>query len=118
MLAVIPVLVVGAACGDDPYGTGGEACIPTGSRVCMRSSNTFDPVTLQVAPGTIVTWRNASGVTHTVTSNPGETEIFDQTVGPGGTFTHQFDQFADVDYHCEIHGSPTTGMRGTILVKQ
>lgn len=116
-LAVVGAVVVGAACGNDVYGTGGGGCIPVGARVCMEKL-AFDPATLQVAPGTVVTWQNGDGVSHTVTSNPGETETFNATVPPSGAFTYQFNAFNDVDYHCTIHGSPTTGMRGRILVKQ
>lgn len=115
--ALIGAVVAGAACQGDVYGTAGGGCIPTATRVCMENSQ-FDPPLLEVAPGTIVTWRNGDGYNHTVTNNPGETEVFNETVPPGGAFTYQFNALDDVDYHCTIHGSATTGMRGRILVKQ
>ncbi|MGH7567559.1 MAG: cupredoxin domain-containing protein [Gemmatimonadales bacterium] len=103
-----------AACGDD-YGTNGGGCQPTSSQVCMGLS-TFNPTTRNVTAGTTVEWVNGSGVGHTVTNNPGSGETFNQAVGAGGTFTHQFNTPGTYQYHCMIHGTPTTGMRGTIQV--
>lgn len=115
--ALIGTVVAGAACQGDVYGTAGGGCIPTATRVCMENS-AFDPPTLQVAPGTVVTWRNGDGVNHTVTSNQGEVEMFDQTVRPGESFTYQFDSFDTIDYYCRNHGAPLSGMHGRITVKQ
>jgi plastocyanin len=108
------LLAMSAACSED-YGTGGGGCTPTASQVCMTGS-AFNPTTRTVTAGTTVTWRNGDGVTHTVTNNPGSAETFNQTVNAGGTFARAFNTPGTFAYHCTIHGSPTSGMRGTIVV--
>jgi plastocyanin len=68
----------------------------------------FEPVDLQVAPGTEVTWTNDDPTPHTVTADSGE---FDSgTLDAGATFAVAVD--GSVTYFCEIH--PT--MKGTITV--
>ncbi len=111
---IAALLVVGVACSED-YGTGGGGCTPTASQVCM-SGSAFNPTTRTVTAGTTVTWRNGDGVTHTVTNNPGSAEAFNQTVNAGGTFARAFNSAGTFAYHCTIHGTPTSGMRGTIVV--
>jgi len=109
------LLVVTATCSED-YGSGsGGGCTPTATQVCMTGS-AFNPTTRTVTPGTTVTWRNGGGVTHTVTSSPGSAETFNQSVGGGATFARAFPTAGTFNYHCTIHGTPTTGMRGTIVV--
>ncbi len=114
--AIMAVLAgVGVACGED-YGTGGGGgCTPTATQVCMTGS-AFNPTSRTVTAGTTVTWRNGDAVTHTVTSSPGSAEAFNQSVSGGATFARAFPTAGTFNYHCTIHGAPTTGMRGTIVV--
>lgn len=112
---LIGAAVLAAACGGDDYGTNPGGCQPTASQVCLGNS-TFNPTTRTVTAGTTVQWVNGSQLGHTVTNNPGSGETFNQAVGGGGTFTHQFSTPGTYAYYCTIHGSPTTGMRGTIQV--
>ncbi|MGH9261564.1 MAG: cupredoxin domain-containing protein [Acidimicrobiales bacterium] len=113
-LLALAIGSVGVACSED-YGSGSGGCTPSATEVCMTGS-TFNPATRTVSASTTVTWRNGGGVTHTVTSNPGSGETFDQTVNNGGPFARAFNSPGTFSYHCMIHGSPTTGMRGTIVV--
>jgi large repetitive protein len=116
-LAAIGAVVVVGGCGSDPYGTNGGACTPTASQVCM-GNRTFSPTTRTVSAGVTVTWLNGSGVAHTVTNSPGSGETFDQTVGVGsGVFSHEFNTPGPYEYYCKNHGTPSTGMRGTIVVQ-
>lgn len=109
--SLLVIAVVGAlpACGDDSSGPG--ACTPSATQICMSGSS-FIPSTLSVAAGATVTWRNESGISHTVTSDPGATEAFDEPVGDGDTFVRQFNTAGSYPYHCEIH----PGMDGTLTV--
>lgn len=121
-LALVGMLI---GCGGSDYsngtgtgpGTGPEpTCTPTATRVCMTAS-TFDPTTLTVSAGTRVTWQNGSSTGHTVTSNPGSGETFDESVGGNSSFSFTFNTAGTYGYHCRIHGSPTSGMHGTIIVQ-
>ena len=38
-------------------------------------------------------------------------------VAPPKTFSHSFNTPGTYLYFCSVHGSPTTGMRGTIVVQ-
>jgi nitrite reductase (NO-forming)/hydroxylamine reductase len=70
----------------------------------------FQPHTLVIATGATVTWQNDDAVTHTVTSGEG---WFDSgQLAAGQSFTHQFDQPGNFQYHCENH----TSMEGVVVV--
>ena len=71
----------------------------------------FDPPTLEVSPGTEVTWTNQDPADHTVTARDGS---FDSgPFGQGDTFSFTADEPGRVAYFCAIH--PT--MEGTIIVR-
>jgi plastocyanin len=112
------VLAVLAACGSNSiYGGGG--CTPTATEVCMVGT-TFTPGNRTVAAGTTVTWRNGSGISHTVTSATGSGDTYDSgSVPDGSSFSHQFMTPGTYPYYCQFHGvngTPPTGMHGTITV--
>jgi plastocyanin len=63
----------------------------------------FDPGSLEIAPGTTVTFVNAGAKPHTATGDAGE---FDTgTIQPGGSASITFDGAGTFAYHCEIHPS-------------
>ena len=97
------------ACSDDSSGP--SNCTPSATQICLTSSS-FNPSTLTVGVGTTVTWRNGSGIAHTVTSDAGATESFDSDVSGSGTFTRPFNAAGSYPYHCELH----SGMTGTLTV--
>src|SRR5688572_24819874 len=109
----------GGGCDTTPSG-GGGGCTPSATRVCMSGSQ-FVPLTLTVAPGVEVTWTNADGRNHTVTSATGSTETFEsQNIPDGGTFHWTFNDLGTYRYFCRFHsagGAAPTGMAGTITVK-
>jgi plastocyanin len=113
---VVALAAAVAGCGGSDYGTApGATCTPTATRICMTAS-TFNPTTLTVSAGTEVTWLNGSSLAHTVTSSPSSTEVFDYNVGVGGSVSRTFNTAGTYEYYCELHGTPTDGMRGTITV--
>ena len=78
----------------------------------QRSSNTtatiqnfeFRPTPLTISSGTTVTWTNMDSVDHTVTSDPGSSEVFDSgNIAPGATYSHTFNNAGTFNYHCTIH---------------
>ncbi|HEX6434906.1 MAG TPA: plastocyanin/azurin family copper-binding protein [Gemmatimonadales bacterium] len=82
------------------------------------SNNSFGPPALTVAAGTTVIWQWAStAVGHNVTP------VGTEPPGSGGlssapdSYQHTFNTPGTYIYYCEAHGSPTTGMRGTITVQ-
>jgi plastocyanin len=84
------------------------------------SNNNFSPASLTVAAGTVVTWQWApTAVGHNVAPAPSATE----PPRSGGlqsapnSYVHQFNTPGTYIYFCEAHGTPTSGMRGTITVQ-
>lgn len=70
----------------------------------------FQPSYIVVAPGTTVSWYNADGAPHTVTSDVG---AFDSgTIGSGGGYSLTFSTPSTYTYHCAIHPM----MTGTVVV--
>ena len=106
----LAALLAVAACGDDDAGQGPEQ--PAEGDVLVRN-DFFDPDELEVAPGATVVWAwSSEGRTHNVTFSDGEesgdrsSETYERTFADPGTYP----------YHCTIHGSPTSGMRGVVTV--
>lgn len=86
---------------------------------------TFNPATVTVNVGDTVRWTNDGGF-HNVRANDGSFRCAlgcDDTGGDGGasgaiwSFSRTFNQAGTVGYHCEEHGTSTTGMRGTVIVQ-
>src|SRR5439155_15724566 len=75
-------------------------------------TTTFSPASVTIKPGSTVTWTLSAG-SHTVTC-----ESFNSgTMSTDGqTFTHTFNTAGSFGYYCSFHGTPTTGMRGTVVV--
>jgi plastocyanin len=79
--------------------------------------NRFEPANVTIPIGTTVTWRWIGGF-HDVTS--GGQPAFTSSGAPvsaPNTFSFRFSNPGTYLYFCSVHGSPTAGMRGTIVVQ-
>jgi plastocyanin len=117
---VASVAAIGAAAtsSDDGGGSdvattepGGSTIAPTGSATVEIRDFAFNPAELTVQPGTVVTWTNGDGETHTVESEDGTFSSGD--VDSGATFSFTFNEPGTFPYICSIH----TSMHGTIVVE-
>jgi plastocyanin len=107
LLTATALAAVLVACSD----SGGPG---TQSDIEVRD-NAFSPSALTADAGTTLTWEWTGGSPHNVT-----------WVGPGapaasatqtaGTYQRTFDAAGVYDYYCTIHGTPTSGMRGSVTV--
>ncbi|MCS6902922.1 MAG: cupredoxin family copper-binding protein, partial [Candidatus Bipolaricaulota bacterium] len=71
---------------NDPYGYG---------------TASFNPATVNITPGTTVTWVNEDSIAHTVTSRDG---LFDSpTLSRGQRFSYKFDRAGTYGYFCKLH---------------
>ncbi|MEX2547895.1 MAG: plastocyanin/azurin family copper-binding protein [Chloroflexota bacterium] len=111
------VLAFAAACGGSgPAATpGGPAATPapctgSGGTPVGIAGNAFNPLSISVGVGGVVTWTNADGATHTVTFNDGPDC---GRLGQGASVSRTFDTPGTFAYHCEIHAS----MRATVVVE-
>jgi len=85
----------------------------------MAFSTTFEPATVQVAPGDTVTWHYVTGYPHTVTSGDPCTSdgIFDAPLNgsnPSFTWDVPADASGDITYFCQPHCA--IGMTGVLQV--
>ena len=100
---------------DDP-GEGPPARCPSGTVKIFTSGMSFSPATVTVEAGARVCWENSDEIPHSVKSNSGAFGMpapspnhwaYTVTLNDAGTFP----------YYCEVHGSPSAGMRGTVIVQ-
>jgi plastocyanin len=71
----------------------------------------FSPVSITVAPGTTVRWKNLDGEPHTIRSV--EATFRSNALDQNDSFTFKFDKPGTYRYVCSIHPQ----MVGTIVVK-
>ncbi len=74
----------------------------------------FTPFSTNINVGDRVIWTWA-GSPHNVTST-NSAWVASPTQGPPLTFTNTFNTNGSYFYYCSIHGTPTTGMRGEVVV--
>ncbi len=70
----------------------------------------FNPATLTVTRGAMITWTNNDSVVHTVTS-PNNFNFGD--INPGKTYSRMFNIAGTYNYYCRYHPN----MKGVIIVK-
>lgn len=76
-----------------------------------KSTTPYQPLRIQVAEGTKVTWTNADSVVHTVTD---VNNNFDSNlINPGESWSYTFTKEGTYNYYCTLH----PWMRGTVEVK-
>jgi plastocyanin len=75
----------------------------------------FKPKELVVPVGTTVTWINLDIAAHTVTGNEGEydSDLF----GRNESWAWTYDAPGTYPYYCKPHGTPGSGMIGTVVVQ-
>jgi len=96
-------------------------CSPSNT-FCMTTLS-FTPTSRVVGVNAAAIWINESGVTHDIAFDTPEAAL---AVGPdAGNFqaAHQtsnhrkFAAAGNYAFHCTIHGTATSGMRGTVVVQ-
>lgn len=78
------------------------------------SGLSFSPSNVVIAPGDTVRWTNNTGITHDVTADNGS---FNSATAANFTFSQTFNNAGSVPYHCTVHGSPGSGMTGTVTIQ-
>ena len=88
-----------------------QRVIPIPSKNQITISNyAFDPATITVKRGTVITWINNDSVPHKVISDSPAFESGD--ILQGDTYSFTFSTAGTYAYHCQIHPS----MTGTVVV--
>lgn len=111
---LLAAMIALAACSDDD-GDGGQGPDETPDGDVLVRNDLFEPAELEVAPGRTVVWAWASGGrAHNVTFDDGEASG-DRS---SGTYQRAFATAGTFPYHCTIHGTATSGMRGVVTVAE
>jgi plastocyanin len=110
---LLVALVAVAACSGDNNGDGGQGPGDTPDGDILVRNNSFTPSGFEVAPGATVVWAwQAGSAIHNVTFDDGETSGNQSS----GTYERDFAAAGTFPYHCTIHGTATSGMRGVVTV--
>ncbi len=76
----------------------------------------FSPSTITVDPGQPVCWTwSATADSHNIKANDGSFTSGEPATS--GNFQKTFNTPGSYGFHCQVHGSPTSGMRGTVIVR-
>jgi len=102
-LVVLALTLPALACGDSDDETG----------VSVKD-DAFDPASTTVSVGGTVSWQWRGTHQHNVTWVVASTNSATQTIG---AFMRTFATAGSYVYYCTIHGTPTGGMHGTIVVQ-
>lgn len=90
-------------------------CAGVQAKITISGGVAFSPATVTVDPGQPVCWTWSGGSEHTVKGDDGSF-----TSGPpstSGTFQRTFNAPGTYGYYCQVHGTTTSGMRGTVVVR-
>lgn len=82
----------------------------------LSGPNVFSPQTVTVRIGDTVTWDNATNGIHNVYSDDDTTFSSGSPAAGPWTYSFTFTTAGSFGYHCQPHGSPGTGMFGTVVV--
>ena len=97
--------------------SGGGGPSPVTIQLRTDGGNRFEPASVTVPVGTTVTWTWVSGF-HNVTPTGAPTFTGSGSpVSAPHTFSQTFSSPGTYLYFCVVHGSPSGGMRGTIVVQ-
>lgn len=105
-LVALTLAALSAGCG----GAGSSATPVATTEVEMAKSYRFDPRSIEVEPGSTVTWTNDDNFTHTVQVEGGR----DHEVGPGKSVSIAFDTAGTYHYVCTLH---RLDMDGDVIVR-
>ncbi len=104
------------ATAEAPGGGGGP---PSAVQIQLLTSggNRFEPANVTIAAGTTVTWTWVGGFHDVTATGDPAFPSSGAPVSPPNSFSHTFNTPGTYLYFCSVHGAPSAGMRGTIVVQ-
>ena len=107
-----------AACGAPPKAAPTSVPASTGAKtatVDLPPSYLFSPASIEVKPGTTITWTNHDNFTHSVQvqGQPAGVDANVHMLSPGQTAQITFDKPGTYEYLCTLHAQ---NMKGTVVV--
>ena len=115
LLAMCCVIIAGVGGCNSPmssYGPSSPAPMPvTTPNTIIISGMAFNPPSITISKGTLLTWKNSDPLTHTSTSDTGVWATGD--IAPGTSKAVTFGTPGTYTYHCSHHPM----MTGTVIVQ-
>jgi plastocyanin len=119
-MAMVLLAVPATAQYDDPGGGDNEppeGCTGVTNKVVISGGAMFfSPAAITIDAGQPVCWTWNTNVSHNLKADDNSFSSGQPT--DRGTFQRTFDTPGTYGYHCQVHGSPTGGMHGTITVRE
>jgi plastocyanin len=84
------------------------------STVDLPASYKFEPASIVVTPGSVVTWTNHDNFTHSVAFLDGGLPTAPNVMDPGASTTFTFEKAGVYHYQCHLHPQ---NMQGTVTVQ-
>ena len=120
----LATLIVAACGGSDGGDPGGPDPSPTPApvqtttiRLITSGGNRFEPANVEVPVGATVTFVWESGFHDVTSAGSPSFQSSGNPVSPPKTFPVTFTQPGTYTFFCSVHGTATSGMRGTITVR-
>jgi plastocyanin len=109
----LAILSIVTSCSKNTDNTPGPGPGGPGTNEVWIKGMAFTPAIITVKAGTTIKWTNKDPATHTVTSDPGDSESFESgSMGNGAIWSYQFNNVGTLPYHCAVH----TGMKASVIV--
>jgi len=114
ILVILACMVAGCTSYPSAPATATPSAVMGGGDTIEIKNFAFDPGSLAVKTGTVVTWINQDSVPHIIASDTGSPVPFSSdSLSTGSSYSFTFTQAGTYAYYCTIHPS----MKGTVIVK-
>lgn len=104
------VFAIGASC-YNKSNTGSTTPVATNSVTIQNFA--FNPNTITISRGSVVTWENKDSTAHQIVSDGDLSDLASGIIDNNGKFSFTFDKAGSFKYHCNIHPD----MKGEVIVK-
>ena len=108
VLGLMIVATTGASCGSNP-----SSSKPVSTSSVSIKNTAFDPISVSVSAGSVITWTNNDSVYHQIITDSNLPDLESGVLDSGATYSFTFSQTGTFPYHCNIHPE----MKGQVTVK-
>jgi plastocyanin len=114
VLLILTCMSAGCSSYQTPAAPASPTATPGGGTTITMKNFAFDPSSVTVKTGTMVTWVNQDAASHAIASDNSSSVAFSSDPLPtGASYNFTFATPGTFTYHCSIHPS----MTGTIIVQ-
>lgn len=108
VLGLSLVFSLGAGCTNKS-----DSISPVETNSVVIENSTFNPETITISRGSVVSWENKDSLAHQINSDGDLSDFASGLIDQNGKFSFTFDKAGTFKYHCSIHPE----MKGNVIVK-